>query len=183
MKPHPIVSSSIAGLILVIMSSVHDAGAKLLPDSSSFASRRSIDSSVFFRENLVPIEFIAKAFKLEGRGCGSGCAIRITPLSEVKEMPNHIKKVLVEETAYFLNYATNTWREVTISESSSQLWSQIPKNTRFWIFADCRNNTLAKGWRSDGADAQPRSIFDQRGYKKDGTIHGNTYDIWEQLCR
>lgn len=113
---------------------------------------------------------------LGSRGCGAGCRIDITPLSNVIDMGNGWRKVLVVESTYTLDLETGTWQNV------SKYYRGGPRRSQFWLFAHCAGDSLARGFRSDGADSISESIYTEDGTRKDITNTGNVFNQWEALC-
>jgi hypothetical protein len=119
---------------------------------------------------------LSQSASLGRRGCGAGCGIEITELSQPSDMGNGWKKLLIREQ-YFLMEPNGTWRKAFPNELR---WSPTQQ---YWIFAHCSGTSFARGQRSDGSDATSESIYEDDGSKKTTSVSGNVYDQWEALCR
>ena len=119
---------------------------------------------------------LSESASLGRRGCGAGCEIEITELSQPSDMGNGWRKLLVREQV-FLMEPSGSWRKASPNELR---WAP---SSQYWIFAHCSGSSFARGQRSDGSDAISESIFAEDGSRKDASVSGNVYDQWQALCR
>lgn len=100
-------------------------------------------------------------------GCGTGCIVNIKQLSPAIRIGNGSSKVLVEETTRFFDPEGKP---------------DGTRKSKFWEFAKCNGNLYGKGFRSDGADAEARSIYDEGGRPIDYNAGGQIFLKWKTLC-
>jgi hypothetical protein len=120
---------------------------------------------------------LSQPVTMGSRGCGAGCRIDITELTQASDMGNGWRKILIREDVFLMNWGEeDSWRRARPNEL------RMPTTSQYWIFAQCNGSYFARGQHSDGTDAQSESIYNDDGSKKETTVSGNVYDQWESLC-